>query len=51
MGALDERGLAPHEQEFLRVERLIVAGEASRQQGGAAGSIYALLQALRRGES
>mmetsp|Transcript_13418 Transcript_13418/g.41298 ORF Transcript_13418/g.41298 Transcript_13418/m.41298 type:complete len:972 (+) Transcript_13418:276-3191(+) len=36
----EERRLAPHEREFLRVERLIAAGEASRQQGGAAGSVY-----------
>ncbi len=37
----EERGLAPHEREFLRVERLIAAGEASRSQGGAVGSVYA----------
>ena len=37
----EERCLAPHEREFLRVERLIAAGELSKHQGGAAGSVYA----------
>jgi hypothetical protein len=38
---LDERSLKAHEKELLRVERLIAAGELSKHQGGAAGSVYA----------